>query len=754
MSLSLPMDRNSNNVNYSDFLQSDSQKDQIKYMRQHLKFFLSKLQPPIVIETFINEIKSNTSPINDSFLQKWLYYLTTNATPFKKGKTVNSSTDENKLSYQTCISYFSAFKVFVSLILGRDAVLPNCMRNEIWSKYLSEILISKRLSSDGKSLVTPKERATEEDRNVIAAICVWNGSIDSAEFLLFNSTCYQCAGRGGEVSAIKFQDLSCHGHKDGETFRMKLTRHKTYNEVVNISIFPDRNNMLFDFYFAMGYYLILSHHTSSSMFPTFNDVLALQPNGRLNTSKVSRLFAKLFKKINDVVDDYNDLGEIYHRFNGHLGSHSNRKASFITLAESDIPFYNWIHRVGLTNRNINTMFDYVNEATERVDRLSGKTLSGWDVRVGGKIVGGILPTTRAISPVSKDKIEKLSSELFRCHINNGLSGEICLYLTASLIKYYDSFKSLLKREPLGKYTTESSLRSHPFLLRIHSSLLECGISLKEFETWKHKVVGRYINDNLIGLPLELIPEQYRHMVQIDFRTFHESLSMQEAQLGRLLVANSLLTRRIDNLETRNDINTQQIELLLTENRKQTRMLHKFLHTNNNENRNLVSIQKQNNVEVDIPEIKQLELLVDSTALWDTFVNTFKSPHVNYAGKFLEFFRIQNYESLYRSRSKGKKGERNLSMMIKTIIRAMLCLVGKVPPDRNAPNFEAETLVIATEAEKLLMQAIDRNVNMKTPTINWVLTKLDTLTLPDVPTGCPLFLIKNEKQSLKRKRLNN
>jgi len=66
------------------------------------------------------------------------------------------------------------------------------------------------------------------------------------------------------------------------------------------------------------------------------------------------------------------------------------------------------------------MFDYVNEATERVDLSSGKTLAEWDVRIGGNIAGGVATTMKALNLVQFDKLKSVSTELFHSHTDNGV----------------------------------------------------------------------------------------------------------------------------------------------------------------------------------------------------------------------------------------------------------------------------------------------------------------------------------------------
>ncbi len=58
--------------------------------------------------------------------------------------------------------------------------------------------------------------------------------------------------------------------------------------------------------------------------------------------------------ISDLRDDYGLRG-----LNRTLTGHCNRKATMNSLTESDLPFHNWMIRVGFDLRNLHTLFDYV-----------------------------------------------------------------------------------------------------------------------------------------------------------------------------------------------------------------------------------------------------------------------------------------------------------------------------------------------------------------------------------------------------------
>ena len=153
-------------------------------------------------------------------------------------------------------------------------------------------------------------------------------------------------------------------------------------------------------------------------------------NGKTNSAKVSTLFTSLIKKMYGIIFDHlqhaEDEDVIMHEyglstFNAHITSHSSRKATFNTLAQSDVPLYNWIYRVGLDTRNIHTIFDYLNGMSIATDGINGKILSGWTHRNDqGGIDGGHPPDISTLGPFAKQCAEYL----FHRHILKGLEKNI------------------------------------------------------------------------------------------------------------------------------------------------------------------------------------------------------------------------------------------------------------------------------------------------------------------------------------------
>ena len=130
----------------------------IREMTQHLKIFLE--QPTTPIKDIFQHCM-----VCDEFVSEFATYLAKDALTRNKKQL--------PLSLQTCLNYISAFRQYVILSIGRDNDIPNCLKEACYSNYSTLIYRHKRIHSNGKPLVTPRETATEDDRRAFGALCLW-----------------------------------------------------------------------------------------------------------------------------------------------------------------------------------------------------------------------------------------------------------------------------------------------------------------------------------------------------------------------------------------------------------------------------------------------------------------------------------------------------------------------------------------------------------------------------------------------------
>ena len=169
--------------------------------------------------------------------------------------------------------------------------------------------------------------------------------------------------------------------------QLSMYRPKT-RKFTSALIFPDRDSICNDSYFATAYYLVISKHSSDYLLPSFGSKLQ-KKDGKVNSSKVSTLFKALVTKLYELVDRYIESVDVTHPINEeyafadlsqtNLTSHCARKSTFNKLAESSVQAHNWMFRVALELKHVNTIFDYLTGASlkVKVDGANGKVLSGW-----------------------------------------------------------------------------------------------------------------------------------------------------------------------------------------------------------------------------------------------------------------------------------------------------------------------------------------------------------------------------------------
>lgn len=211
------------------------------------------------------------------------------------------------------------------------------------------------------------------------------GDIEVAEFLLYVNLTYQTAGRGEEMASLKFANLTLTTVKEkySSTYNvlsLDIFRDKTSSRNSN-TLFPDRNSILFDTYFSLSYFLLLSVHSSTSILPQFASKLSYDNNGRVNSTKVSSIFTAIIMKLCRLSDLFLNEPELtdtellsnnygLSNLNRNLRSHCGRKATMNALAESPIPYYVWVQRAGVMDRNLDKIFDYIC-LSKRSDTCSG-----------------------------------------------------------------------------------------------------------------------------------------------------------------------------------------------------------------------------------------------------------------------------------------------------------------------------------------------------------------------------------------------
>ena len=142
------------------------------------------------------------------------------------------------------------------------------------------------------------------------------------------------------------------------------------------------------------------------------------------------------EKFYNVISSYQDINNLstedislhaaygLTNFNPNLTSHSSRKATINSFAESDRPYYNWSFRVGFETRNLHTIFDYL-YSSKAVDVQNVKFLAGWVIhtRNNNQQYSGGHPVQLIDS-----RAAVCAAELFHNSIEHGLLPDVAMII--------------------------------------------------------------------------------------------------------------------------------------------------------------------------------------------------------------------------------------------------------------------------------------------------------------------------------------
>lgn len=479
----------------------------------------------------------------DDMIGRFFSYLGEGA--YKQGNAA-----KGRIAYSTASGYASSIKSYYTLKFRTFSEGIPAFRKDIWRKFRHHLLTcyEEEVRRSGQFLTGSHVASTEADRIGLAKACFWLNTPSLAEYLHLNNSMYQFSGRGSEVSLIKIEHISPHDIYEFTNkytiFQAYLHRHKNLKEQY-LSLYPDRDSCLQDWYFSMIYQYVMQDYQNSNseyLFPIFADK-ALKTTANKNSSKVASLwstyFGSLFKAFKNLSDMVNEL----------LSSHHGKKGSQQKLAGiNSVSGLAQIFRAGWEVRGFHTIFDYV-VGSFAMSSEAGKALSNWTAKIGDTICGGQPPTLNSIP--DQELLDNFVTRLFAQDVgpNNNpqwkpLSRRM---LVASLFRHYDEFLSVIREHPLDTFKEPND---HLFVSRISCCLKACKISEETFLSWRKAVQRDFVNSNLPALPIESFPRDLFEdqsplaKIMLDPRNFidhfnglvvsYQSLQSQQVEQARLL----------------------------------------------------------------------------------------------------------------------------------------------------------------------------------------------------------------------------
>lgn len=163
---------------------------------KHFKLYLTKHRKCTTLPELLP-----FSSINSDLIGGFMKYL---------GEDAHAYLDDTNdlLSYETASGYASSVKgYFVSRF--RDHGTPPVMQAESWKQLrleLSKIFVNRH-KKKGTPMSSPRECSTDEDRDSISVVGLWDGSSQAAEFMFLNVSMFSASGRGSEVAGTRKSHL-------------------------------------------------------------------------------------------------------------------------------------------------------------------------------------------------------------------------------------------------------------------------------------------------------------------------------------------------------------------------------------------------------------------------------------------------------------------------------------------------------------------------------------------------------------------
>ena len=345
---------------------------------------------------------------------------------------------------------------------------------------------------------------------MLAKYCIWDGTPKGATFMSMNNTLYTMVSRTCEAAGLRKDQVTM---KMEEEFMFRhevpcfsVERHKTLSHQQDMSFYPHRDSMLQDMVFALGYHLVMNDDCGKEalFYPAFASKLKNDKN-ELDTA-TARLFQQYYDSITSIVKRYEDLMED-DEFGEHsfvapakYSGHTPKKCGVNKLADF-LHIQIFVFRAGWMVKNMHSAFDYILNSKQK-DRLCAKVLANWLVKMGDDYVGGIPPSGEAIFH-KWECYEKFVNELFSAEVHL----DICFkrMLTASILRWYEYFVSLVKEEPLRRFTNH---HNHPFISHLIKAAADVGLTEEDIIEWSKVVKRDFISKNCLAIPMSTVSKAY------------------------------------------------------------------------------------------------------------------------------------------------------------------------------------------------------------------------------------------------------
>ena len=423
-------------------------------------------------------------------------------------------------------------------------------------------------------------------------------------FLYHSQT--RTAGRGTETACILLKNVVLDSPPEMEgakIFLVGMWRPKTLTRQ-EISVFPQKQHMLRDFYFLFGYYLIMSDTSSKFLFPAMSKKAGAEigsddkPRAKSKVSKVFktcldnlRQLAQGFSAADDGVDS--DLIKCTQNINPKVTSHSQKRLFVNYASQNDSISTIWVcFRAGWMFKSMHSIFDYLNPLAKNVRKV-GRVTADWSATdYNGSICGGYPPRVN-IDEIDQKKMNTFVLTLFM-KWESFISEEMMGLLAGSIFRHLPNFVHMMAAHPEKKFgSDDETFDNHRFLLRLKFAASNVGWTPTDLINIHSIVYKDFVVRNMHHLPFhELVKVFPDEAFQVDCRNLQNYMKAQcAATINQNIIMNGYskdnykLTKELGEVKAQNVVmQTQNREL-----REDMRELKKEFH----EIKGLLTLSLQN-----------------------------------------------------------------------------------------------------------------------------------------------------------------
>jgi hypothetical protein len=452
-----------------------------------------------------------------------------------------SNTPQASLSLNSGSTYFSQVKMtMVEGLLSLGKTNFDLSSKEGWSKLRNALQkgFCNEAEAKNKPVMNPRTTPDEDDITCLTVTCITSQDPELAVFFAFVISSIQFFGRGTETARAEFGTLTTESPPEFDNNKEKIAvlalwRRKTQVHQ-HLSLFGHRTSPLKDWYFALGYMMIMNNDKcpeNDAIFPSFHkragEDIQREKEKKPTASHVSKhwdrnlkkclaLSTDLAEKVQQIPADSTPTSTTAPEYcgkklNPKLTSHSTKRYAMELANMSPFIKFTWLcSRTGYKMDNFHTAFEYFSGDNKVNDRQASLGVNEWKtLNADGRIGGGRPPLLESLGTAddAEAKARLLRDDLFCSYERTEGANDIYLQniLLATMLKDLLWLVSLLLGHPLKLFgtKTEDVWAKHMFLQRLAASALIVGIDNppETLMIWSVTIQEDWVRRNYAYVPL-------------------------------------------------------------------------------------------------------------------------------------------------------------------------------------------------------------------------------------------------------------